>query len=272
MEEITNPFESEYFLKRRNESIYSNPQNDESYLNNNFIKKNIDENDNSIYDIDFVNYIFNSNLFTFNININGNQYAIKYENSQNDYKKIKKIKRNYEEKYKGENFKEDRYLLDNLEKLLNFIETIKENLKKEFINEFYLKVNLKMILNKINEKESYKNTKNINCRYLIDISNNNEDELFEDKNILINGPGKAFENFMNKLKNKLKINLSTINQNIDKMNKSGLSDFINIIEYIDNINNSFDYTYNSLLSDQLHNSIINQFSEILKEQGNMNSI
>ena len=272
MEEITNPFERESYLNRKNESNYYYPENDESYLNSNFIKKNIDENDNSIYDIDFVYYIFNSNSFTFNINISGNELAIKYENSQNDYKKIKKIKGNYEEKYKSTNFEEDLNLLDNLEKLLNFIESIKENLKKEFINEFYLKVNLKMKVNKNNEKESYKNTQNINCRYLIDNSNYNQDELFEDENILINGPGKAFENFLNKLKKKLKINLSTINQSIDKMNKSGLYDFINIVEYIDNITNSFDYTYNSLFSDQFHSSIINQFSEILKEQGNLNSV
>ena len=85
------------------------------------------------------------------------------------------------------------------------------------MNEFELKINLFMIVNKENEKQLNKNTKNIDCRYQIDNSDNDEKELFEDKNILINGPGKDFENFVNSIKNKFKINLSIINQNIDNI-------------------------------------------------------
>jgi len=267
MEEITNPFERTSYLNRQNELDYNNPQINGISSSINSIKKVIDENDYSKFDINFAFYIFNSDCFTFNINILRNQYEIKYENSQNDYKKITKIKDNYEEKYKYTYIETDRILLNNLEKLLNFIEKIKENLKKEFLNEFELKINLKMKVDKNNEEGLYKNSKIIDCRYQKDNSDLNENELFEDKNILINGPGKGFENFMNSLKNKLKLNLSTINESIDKINKSGLNDFINIIENIDSIINSFDYTYNSLFSEQF----INQFNSHLKEQEKMKS-
>ena len=128
------------------------------------------------------------------------------------------------------------------------------------MNEFELKINLVMKVNKENEKELNKNTKNIDCRYQIDNFDNDEEELFEEKNILINNePGKDFENFVNTIKNKFIINLSTINESKDKLNKSGLNDLINIKE---NINIYFDNKYNNsnLFSDQSHPSIINQFS------------
>ena len=117
-----------------------------------------------------------------------------------------------------------------------------------------------MKVNKENEKELNKNTKNIDCRYQIDNFDNDEEELFEDKNILINNePGTDFENFVNTIKNKFIINLSTINESKYKLNKSGLNDLINIKQ---NINIYFDNKYNNsnLFSDQSHPSIINQFS------------
>ena len=156
-----------------------------------------------------------------------------------------------------------------MKKLLSFIEKVKKKLTDEFLNEFELKINLVMKVNKENEKELNKNTKNIDCRYQIDNSDNDGEELFEDKNILINdGPGKDFENFVNILKNKLKVNLSTINESKDKINKSGLNDLINIKE---NFKISIDnkYSNSNLFSDQSHQSIINKFSgysDFLKSQ------
>ena len=151
----------------------------------------------------------------------GNEFSIEYDNNLNEYKKLLKIKENYEGKYKDLEYETDEsILLDNLKKLLNFIEKIKEKLKNEFMNKFELKINLFMIVNKENKKQLNNNIKNIDCRYQIDNSDNDEKELFEDKNILINNePGKDFENFVNTIKNRFKINLSTINDSKDKINK-----------------------------------------------------
>ena len=261
-EEISDPFEDEYFKNRENEEFsYYNPQNDENLYTNNDIGKNVEKSNNSTSDFNFVYYIFDSNHLIFNIGIIRDEFSIEYDNNLNEYKKLIKIKEIYEEKYKNiEYATEESILLDNLKKLLNFIEKIKEKLKDEFMNEFELKINLVMKVNKENEKQLNKNIKNIDCRYQIDNSDNDKEELFEDKNILINdGPGKDFENFVDKIKNKFKINLSTINECEDKINKSGLNDLINIKE---NINIPFDnkYSNSNLFSDHSHPSIINQFS------------
>jgi len=134
-EEITNIFDHESFQKRENENdtlSSCNYKNDSSLYTSNYLRKNLIKSNNSSVDFNFVYDIFNSNLFIFNIDIIENEYSIEYNNELNEYKKLLKIKENYEGKYKDLEYEtNESILLDNLEKLLFFI--LSQFKRKEFL-------------------------------------------------------------------------------------------------------------------------------------------
>jgi hypothetical protein len=146
-------------------------------------------------------YIIKKSTFEFLINEKGKEPYIDYEkikygfsNFKIEYKEIKLIKEN-------ENFKksEDKVLINNYNKFIDFLKLVEDELKKEFKYNYKLRISLDFNMEK---KKNDDNVYNVSCIYTFSDPIKNEKSQFKEDNIFINGTkSEGFKNLLSAINN-----------------------------------------------------------------------
>jgi hypothetical protein len=146
-------------------------------------------------------YIINKSTFVFHINEKGKEPYINYEkikygffNFEIEYEKIELIKEN-------ENFKksEDKVLINNYNKFIDFLKLVEDELKKEFKYNYKLRISLDFNMEK---KKNDDNVYNVSCIYTFSDPIKNEKSQFKEENIFINGTkSDGFKNLLSAINN-----------------------------------------------------------------------
>ena len=146
-------------------------------------------------------YIIKKSTFEFHINEKGKEPYINYEkikygffNFEIEYEKIELIKEN-------ENFKksEDKVLINNYNKFIDFLKLVEDELKKEFKYNYKLRISLDFNMEK---KKNDDNVYNVSCIYTFSDPIKNEKSQFKEENIFINGTkSDGFKNLLSAINN-----------------------------------------------------------------------
>ena len=137
--------------------------------------------------------ILEESIFIFNIKGGKIEIEIKFGNNRSiEYETLLNV---WNKKEKNFEIKEYNILYDNFNRLMNYMEKIKENINGKFSSDFRFLIELNAVENIYNNS-----IKNIRANYILDYENIEENQKYEDENILINGIGNGFHNYLNKLK------------------------------------------------------------------------
>jgi hypothetical protein len=146
-------------------------------------------------------YIINKSTFEFHINEKGKEPYIEYEtikygffNFEIEYETIELIKKN-------KNFQksEDKVLINNYNKFIDFLKLVEDELKKEFKYNYKLRISLDFNMEK---KENDDNVYNVSCIYTFSDPIKNEKSQFKEDNIFINGTkSDGFKNLLSAINN-----------------------------------------------------------------------
>jgi hypothetical protein len=146
-------------------------------------------------------YIINKSTFEFHINEKGKEPYIEYEtikygffNFEIEYETIELIKKN-------KNFQksEDKVLINNYNKFIDFLKLVEDELKKEFKYNYKLRISLDFNMEK---KKNDDNVYNVSCIYTFSDPIKNEKSQFKEDNIFINGTkSDGFKNLLSAINN-----------------------------------------------------------------------
>ena len=144
-------------------------------------------------------YIINKSTFEFHINEKGKEPYIVYDKIKYGFfnfevEEIKLIKEN-------ENFKksEDKVLINNYNKFIDFLKLVEDELKKEFKYNYKLRISLDFNMEK---KKNDDNVYNVSCIYTFSDPIKNEKSQFKEENIFINGTkSDGFKNLLSAINN-----------------------------------------------------------------------